>query len=262
MREAATRDARRPLRRTATLLVFLSAAGALRAESGGGEAPSPASAFESTVVEFEAMPEARSIPVEWTYVNRWDFPLAVERVEESCGCLSGPAGNSETEPVAPGESGVIRATFTPGPYRGTVRKSLRVRFAGHADAVELVGVATIPSTVELSTQQLEWTTDGDAAARAVEVTAGTGADFRITGLTGVAANRYRVERETIVEGRHYRITVTPAGDPGETTETLLVRTDSPDPRDRVQAVFLAVKSGVREPSRNTPETPAAADPAP
>jgi hypothetical protein len=238
------------------------AVAALARASGADEPPKPASiasAFASTTVRFEAVPDERDIPVEWSYVNRWDFPLVVESMSESCSCLSGRAGQIEYEAVEPGESGRIRASFTPGPYRGLVRKSLHVRFAGHKGAVELVAEARIPSAVELSDNDLTWTRSAQAAARSVDVIAGTGVGFRITGLTGVPPDQYRIERETVIEGLHYRLTATPAESVSDGVKTLLIRTDSPDPRDQVKAVFLTMKPASQAPGGHPSSPPSPPD---
>jgi hypothetical protein len=194
-------------------------------------APGIESAFDSRIIRIDAT----SPEVSWTYVNHWDFPLVVERFEESCTCLRGMAAE---DPVEPGKSGVIRAIFTAGPHRGIVRKSLHVRFVAHEKPVELIAEAHIPSSVSLSARDLVWPV-GEGGARTIDLTAGGEADFRITDLRGLAPAEFAVRSETLVEGRHYRLTITPGPSaPVSATRCLQIRTDSPDPRDRVLAVFL------------------------
>lgn len=207
------------------------------------------SAFESKVVKLKAKPDDKNVSVEWTYTNHWDFPLAVERFEQSCGCLSGQVaqasgqpGQTELETVPPGKRGTIRASFTPGAHRGLLRKSLHVRFIGHDKPVELVVEAMIPSSVELSTRELVWKRGKKTASQTIEVTSGTGADFTITGLQGVPETQFAIRQEAIVPKRHYRIHITPAGALPLGAQCLQVRTDSADPRDRVLAVFLSTEA--------------------
>lgn len=203
----------------------------------GLSAETPESAFRSTLVRITAMPDAVDVPVEWKYTNRWDFPLVVEKFEQSCGCL---AGGLAGESVDPGESGVIRAKFTPGANRGTVRKSIHVRFGGHEKTVELVAEASIPSGVELSGRELAWFAGGKPETRTIDATSGTGADFSITGLEGIPAERFSITRETLVEKRHYRLHITPADDSAPGVQCLQILTDSADPRERVMPVFLRI----------------------
>lgn len=207
------------------------------------EAVTPAgieSAFESVVCKPEVSPADTEIQVEWNYTNHWEIPLVVERFDTSCGCLKGNMSPEGSEPVAPGKSGVIRASFTPGSHRGSLRKSLHVRFVGHEKAVELVVEATVPSSVEVSGSDITWTSDGPAKSQSLDITSGTGTDFNLTALGGVTDVQFHITQETVEAKRHHRITITPAEGVSSGVHTLLVRTDSSDPRDRVVPVFLHI----------------------
>jgi hypothetical protein len=201
------------------------------------ETPSLEFAFASTTVKITAMPDAVNIPVEWAYTNQLNEPLMVEKFEESCGCLS---GELEQQVHKTGESGVIRASFTPGSSRGVIRKSLHVRFVGHEKPVELIVEAKIASPVQLSTQQIIWKSSESSTAKTIDVTTGTETDFSITALFGLPENLFKVTQETITPLRQYRIYITPAAE-SNGIHTLQVRTDSKDPRDQIQAVFLSIE---------------------
>jgi hypothetical protein len=204
----------------------------------GGATATPAATFISTTAQVSAMPDSVNVPVEWHFTNTGDLPLVVENFIESCGCLSGNMAAQTAEPVAPGKSGVIRASLAPGQHRGLLRKSLHVRFVGHEKPVELVVEAKIPSPVELSARDLTWTAEEPTAAQSLDITTGTGTVFNITGLSGLADAHFNVRQETLIDKSHHRITITPAAGVPSGVHTLLIRTDSPDPRDRVTAVFL------------------------
>jgi hypothetical protein len=215
------------------------------AETAVAAVPGIETAFESRITRLptpadQAVAEPRE--VSWTYVNHWEFPLVIERFEESCTCLR---GRSDGLAVGPGKSGTIRANFSAGSYRGLVRKSLHVRFVGHAKSVELVAETRIPSSVQLSRHDLVWEHGaGDTIpnAKTIDITAGTPMDFRITALRGIVPGEYTVESETLISGRHYRLTITPVAAPTAGTRCLQIRTDSTDPRDRVLAVFLRTEA--------------------
>lgn len=203
------------------------------------------SAFASTVARIDVPSRNQAVPVNWKFTNLWGFPMVVERFEESCGCLS---GQKTTESVAPGESGEIRATFTPGTLRGLQRKSLHVRFVGHDRPVELVAEATIPASVQLSSQQLDWKPAEKAEGKTVDVTSGTGTDFSITGVVGAHDSQFSVIQKTVTPRRHYRLHITPANP--RTTEgvsaAIQIRTDSPDQRDQVLVLLLRQSPQVAE----------------
>lgn len=202
-----------------------------------------ASAFASTVVRIKVPAGEQTVPVSWEYTNRTDNPMMVERFEESCGCLSGQAAKNQDAPeaVAPGATGKIQANFTAGGHRGLLRKSLHVRFVGHDKPVELVVEATIPSHVELSQRELVWKAGESLEAKTIDITSGTGAAFTITSLPGVPENQFTITRETLVAGTSYRLRIVPtAAAAGH--HCLQIRTDSQDPRDRVNAIFLNVEA--------------------
>jgi hypothetical protein len=137
-------------------------------------------AFESTTLRFEASPGNDAKAIAWEYTNHWDFPLFVERIDSACGCLA--AQKVTSEPVPSGKSGKITATFTAGNHRGLLRKSIHVRFAGHHQPVELIAEARIPSSVELSANELAWASNQLSETRSLEVTSGTKQKFSITGF--------------------------------------------------------------------------------
>jgi hypothetical protein len=214
------------------------------------------SAFDSRVVQLTAKPGEKAVTAGWTYTNHWDHPLLVEGFDQSCGCLSGEVAPSGHEAIAPGQSGTIRAQFTPGNHRGVLRKSLHVRFVGHEKPVELVVEATIPSSVELSTRELVWKKDAKPSPQIIDVTSGNGSEFTITGLLGVPETRFKINTETLTERRHYRVSIVPVGIPDDDIHTLQIRTDSADPRDRVLAVFLRTEAAPPA-SPSTPSDPSA-----
>ena len=51
-------------------------------------APSIADAFAETTTTLKVMPDTPGKEVTWSYTNHTDVPLAIERIDISCGCLS------------------------------------------------------------------------------------------------------------------------------------------------------------------------------
>ncbi len=218
-------------------VLFLALSLSASAEEGEKKASKDIrSVFASTEVKIQVEPGKDSFTAEWSYTNPHELPLMVEHVDSSCGCLAAEA--TEYKPVAKGSTGKITAQFRPENHRGTLRKSIHVRFVGYDKPVELVMEARIPSPVELSTQELIWTEEDGTKPQVIEVTSGTNQDFNITDLLGVSDDLFTIKQETVTEKRHYRLHITPTGEPAPSIQTLQVRTDCRDPRDRVIAVFL------------------------
>lgn len=211
--------------------------------SSAAETSTLVAAFESTTVQIQVMPDAQNVPVEWKFNNQGKEPLLVEKFEESCGCLS---GKLDQKVFQTGEGGVIQASFTPGPNRGLVRKSIHVRFVGHEKPVELIVEAKVASSVQLSTQEVVWAPDASVKSQQVEVTTGTGVDFEITSLQGIAESQFTISRETITPKRHYRLTITAVSVESPGVHCLQVHTDSQDTRDQVLPLFLRIAPATAE----------------
>ena len=67
-------------------------------------APSIADAFAATSTTLKVMPDTPGKEVTWSYTNHTDAPLAIERIDISCGCLScltQPAADIEADALAP-----------------------------------------------------------------------------------------------------------------------------------------------------------------
>jgi Protein of unknown function (DUF1573) len=200
-----------------------------------------ADAFTSSSLQVTPSKGALSTAVEWSYTNHWNFPLLIERVDTSCGCLT---AYPDQQPLAPAATGKLRATLTVGSLRGAFRKNLSVRFVGHALPVEISVEATIPTAVALSTQNLSWSAEDSISTnptKLIEVTTQTETNFSITGLLGVDESQFTIVQKTILPDRHYQLHVTPAQSHPSVpiTSALHIRTNSPDPRDQVLLVVLS-----------------------
>jgi hypothetical protein len=199
-----------------------------------------AEAFANPIQRVNAAQGALSIPVEWVYTNHWSIPLLAERIDSSCGCL---AAQIDHQQIAPGATGILRATLTPGALRGVLRKSLSVRFVGFSKPVEISVETTIPSSVSLSQQQLRWPSSGSLSSsetQIIDVTSMTDKSFAITGLLGLQESQFTIVQKTITPGKHYQLHITPANPhpAGALSAALQIRTNSPDPRDQVLILLM------------------------
>lgn len=211
--------------------------------SAEGSSASPAAdittAFTTLAQRVEYTAGNQTYPVEWTYTNHWNIPLVIERIEASCACLT---PQTDSLQVAPGATGKIRSSLTPGSYRGLFRKSHHVKFVGFDKSVELTAEVTIPSPVMVSKQELKWTVKehSSSATQIIDVTTGTNSSFQIKEILGVSEAQFRVEKKTIVPEKHYQLQITPTKQQpsSPSAAALQIHTDSPDPRDQVLVIFL------------------------
>ena len=142
-------------------------------------------------------------------------------------------------PVAPGARGKITAKLLTKGLRGTVRKSLHVKFV-ECRSVELVGEVRIPEALTYSAQTLRWTLGAAPGSKQVDITINSKAPVRVLSVTGNDPG-FACELQTIEEGRSYRIVITPRNTDTTRVCILQVRTDSKDPRDSLQGLFAQVE---------------------
>jgi hypothetical protein len=92
-------------------------------------APAPASAvpgnmaafkWETTVYDFGKIAKNKPVTAEFKFTNSGKVPLTLSNVQASCGCTT---PDWTKEPVAPGKSGFIKATYNAaatGPFSKSV----------------------------------------------------------------------------------------------------------------------------------------------
>lgn len=82
--------------------------------------------FEDKKFDFGTVTESHDAIVhEYKFVNTSDEPVAVLSVSTGCGCTR---PDYPVRPVAPGDSGIIKITFEPMGQRGSINKSIAVRY--------------------------------------------------------------------------------------------------------------------------------------
>ena len=192
--------------------------------------------FATREIKASVEPGVRSIDLSFEFKNTGDFPLAVEKFVQSCGCM---VGEWDGNPVEPGASGKIKAKFRTDGLRGKVRKSLHVKFFDRG-SVELVAEVTIPEAISYSAQTLRWDLGSEARAQQIEITVHTHDPLHVL---SVSANdpSFVCTLETMEDGRRYRVTLIPRDTDVARVCVLQVKTDAKDPRDALQGLFALVE---------------------
>lgn len=78
-------------------------------------------AFKNEVYDFGSIEEGPAADHVFTFTNTGKEPLIIQRVQPSCGCTT---PDWTKEPVAPGQTGMIKASYgtqgRPGPFEKTM----------------------------------------------------------------------------------------------------------------------------------------------
>ena len=84
----------------------------------------PVIKFKEEVHDFGTISESDGdVTYEFVFTNTGDAPVVIHHINSSCGCT---AAQWSEEPVAPGKTGVIKATYHAKGYPGRFFKTLTV----------------------------------------------------------------------------------------------------------------------------------------
>ena len=102
-------------------LVFSANSQTVQIESGN---PSSMAKFNwvATTHDFGKIEQGKPVIHEFTFTNSGSTPLVISNVKGSCGCT---VTDYTKDPVAPGKTGVVKATFNAAAI-GAFNKSIRV----------------------------------------------------------------------------------------------------------------------------------------
>jgi hypothetical protein len=145
----------------AVLAAFACAASAqekkqtINTQQNAAAAPAPAKtsltadniAFKSESYDFGTIPEGPAAEHVFTFTNTGKEPIVIERVQPSCGCT---APDWSKEPIAPGKTGMVKATYgtqgRPGHFEKnmTVFTNAGVRSVSFKGTVEKAPETSVP----------------------------------------------------------------------------------------------------------------------
>jgi hypothetical protein len=92
--------------------------------------------FNKTTYEFGTIPQGTPAEAEFVFTNTGKEPLIIQRVNAACGCTT---PYYTQEPVAPGKTGVIKATYNAA-APGGFNKPVTVIYNGGQTQLNLKGV--------------------------------------------------------------------------------------------------------------------------
>ncbi len=191
--------------------------------------------FDTREIKTTAEPGADVVEFCFEFTNTGEIPLAVDEFSKLCGCMQ---GGWSGVPVAPGARGKITAKLLTKGLRGTVRKSVHVKFV-EGGVVELIGEVKIPEALAYSAQSLHWKVGEAPISKQVDIEVTSKAPVRVLSVT---ANDpvFSCELQGLNDARSYRIVITPRNTDTTRVCILQVRTDSKDPRDALHGLFALV----------------------
>jgi hypothetical protein len=161
--------------------------------------------WENSEVDLHPSMSDKTAVAHFKYKNSGDKPIKILQVQPSCGCTTAAPPK---DPVAPGASGEIVATFNIGDRFGEQTKTIHVRTdEPKSEGTVLTLKATIPKLLEYTPAFLYWHRGEERAPKTIEVKIG---DFPVTKLDVTSTDPgVKAESAAVPNEKAFRITVTP-----------------------------------------------------
>jgi hypothetical protein len=198
--------------------------------------------FAQTLLELSVAADAKTTVADFAFVNHTADSVVIDRVEKTCTCLSVQVSGGKLQ-YAPGEKGVIRATFELDNLVGEVEKSLTLFLAGdpadkpsHTLAVRV----RIPVLVNMSDKTLKWSVGGKPERQKIDIEMVHTKPIRVLS-TQCSMDGINLELKTIEDGHRYELWVTPASTAAPMLALIRLETDCEIPRHRVHQVFALIR---------------------
>lgn len=153
-----------------------------------------------TTAPFQATQEAV-----FPFTNTGAKPVRILDVESNCDCLDAAA---DRQVYAPGESGVIKSSFTVGDRLGLYERRIKVVTDENHEPVRLLVRIEVPELVTLSPRSVAWKLNEAATEKAIDLEVIPGLKIEFTRVQPTSGD-FAARLETIESGRRYRVHLKP-----------------------------------------------------
>jgi hypothetical protein len=200
--------------------------------------------FTETLKEVNAGADATLVTTEFSFTNKGDKPASITKSDPGCSCLKVEISGGKLR-YAPGESGVVRATFEMGNFSGTVDKMVALWIdddPADKPSTRLTVRVHIPVLVGVEPKTLKWDLGTKADPQVIRIQMAEGKLIHVTGVTSSSES-------FACELKKYDLVVTPGSIDAPGLAVIRIETDCGISKHRVQQAFAVV----RKPS--PPQTP-------
>lgn len=208
------------------------------APSVAAAAPGGALAFEPEEFAHRAAEGQTEFTATFVARNTGTVPVRLTKVDSSCSCLKAGA---DVEVVAPGATATIEAVFDISKLSGESEKRVYVHtdIPGALEYILPVSV-NVPPIASLEPAMITWPVGGEA--KPIEATFKVLREKPIRVLEAVSSrDSVKVELHPVVEGREYRIVLTPGATDAIMLGLVRIKTDCELEEHRQQLLYFAVQ---------------------
>ena len=198
--------------------------------------------FAELMKDVHAPPDASKVVAEFNFTNHSDKPARLSNSDPGCSCLKVEVAGGKLN-YAPGESGMLRATFEMGNFSGTIDKNIALWIdddPADKPSVKLTVRVHIPVLVNLEPKTLKWQIGGKLEPQTIHIRMASEKPIRVINVKS-SSSTFSHEIKTIEEGKAYDLIVTPVAMEVPGVSILRIETDCPYPKHRAQQAFALLQ---------------------
>ena len=204
--------------------------------------------FETPAIKVDADLNDKTVTRDFKFTNGGDKVVKITNADAGCSCLGVEVADGKFT-YAPGESGVLRATFELGNFQGTVEKRISVWLEGDPEDKPSTSVSMsvhIPVIIKVEPKSVKWQVGDPAEPKMIDVTMDYKKPIRVTSV-GTSNDTFSAELITLEDGKRYQIKVTPAkGTSSAGLNIIRIATDAEIEKHRNQQAFAVISSSPKK----------------
>jgi len=198
--------------------------------------------FPDLLKEIHADPEAATVTADFPFTNSSDKTVAIANSDPGCSCLKVEVDGGKLK-YAPGESGLIRATFDMGNSSGTIDKDIALWIDDDPTdkpSVKLTVRVHIPVLVNLEPKTVKWEIGGKADPQTIHIQMAREKPIRVLSVKS-SSDAFSFEVKAVEEGKRYDLVVTPRNMNNSGLSVFRIETDCKLPKHRLQQAFAVIR---------------------
>ncbi len=163
--------------------------------------------FETTAQTLPTKWSDKSVTAVYKFTNTGTETVKITDMQSSCGCTVPVLDKKE---YAPGESGELKAVFTPGDKIGPQNKTITLKTdLKEQPAIQLTFQTDVPAVPGFDQQLIYWNRGQNPDPKTIVVTLPPDLPLDKIEITPKAGSDFTATLKTVEEGKKYEILVTP-----------------------------------------------------
>lgn len=198
--------------------------------------------FPKASQEINAPADVASITADFEFSNKSNQPIQIVKSDPGCSCVAIEISNGKLR-YEPGESGLIRAKFEMANFSGSVEKVIALWLDQDPEdkpSTVLKLRVNIPVLIAVEPKTLKWDIGGNGEPQIIDIKIMEGQTIRVTDAKSSSAE-FTCEVQTLLEGKHYQLKVTPENINSPGIGVIRIETDCPLPKHKTQQAFAVVR---------------------